>query len=294
MIQAIPFPDISPHLFAFNIGGFEFALRWYALAYIGGILIARWMILRILSVPSLWPQNTPPMSKEKFEDLLTWMILGIIVGGRLGYVVFYEPMNFLANPIEIVKVWNGGMSFHGGFIGVILAVWIFCTRHKIALGPMADIVAVAAPPGLLAGRLANFINGELWGRPTDMPWGVIFPGAHAQSCGEAVVGACARHPSQLYEAILEGVFLGALLLFLALRSGLLKKTWALTAIFFVGYGLSRFIVEFFRQPDALFQTIDNPIGYAIQFGSAGLTLGQLLTLPIIAIGVMFWMWSRKS
>lgn len=291
---AIPFPDIGPELFAINIGTLHFALRWYALAYITGILIGWRICVMAVKKPSLWSNDGPPLKASQVEDLLTWIILGVILGGRFGFVLFYQPQYYLQNPLEIPMVWQGGMSFHGGFAGVALAGLVFCIRHRAPLLSTADLLALATPPGLFLGRLANFTNNELWGRPTDVPWAVIFPGEAAQAC-QGVVGLCARHPSQLYEAVLEGLFLGVLLLVLAWRYGWLKRSGLLTGFFLVGYGLSRAFVELFRQPDIQFATEANLIGYALNFGNWGLTMGQLLSLPMIVIGmVLIWWTFRKQ
>jgi phosphatidylglycerol---prolipoprotein diacylglyceryl transferase len=291
---AIPFPDIGSELFAINIGTFHFALRWYALAYIAGILIGWRICVLAVKKPSLWSDDGPPLKPSQVEDLLTWIILGVILGGRLGFVLFYQPQYYLQNPLEILMVWKGGMSFHGGFTGVALAGLVFCIRHGAPLLSTADLLALATPPGLFLGRLANFTNNELWGRPTDVPWAVIFPGEVAQAC-QGVVGPCARHPSQLYEAALEGLLLGVLLLVLAWRRGWLKRPGLLTGVFLVGYGLSRAFVELFRQPDIQFATEGNLIGYALNFGNWGLTMGQLLSLPMIVIGmVLIWWTFRKQ
>ena len=177
------------------------------------------------------------------------------------------------------------MSFHGGFLGVVMAAWVFAARNAIPKLSLADILAIAAPMGLFFGRIANFINAELWGRPTDMPWGVIFPGGAAQDC-PGVEGLCARHPSQLYEAALEGLILGILLIWLAYRRDWLKTPGRICGLFFAGYGLSRFIVEFFREADAQFMTPDNPVGYVVQLGEFGITMGQALSLPMIAVGLL--------
>ncbi|MES2335056.1 MAG: prolipoprotein diacylglyceryl transferase [Pseudomonadota bacterium] len=281
----IPFPDISPNLFSVNLFGFDIALRWYALAYIAGILIGWWIVLRAIRNPSLW-SGQPPATAEQVERLLTWIVLGVILGGRIGYVLFYDLPTYLADPIQILKVWEGGMSFHGGFAGVVIASILFCRRERIPLLSMGDLLAVATPTGLMLGRIANFINAELWGRPTSLPWGVIFPGTAAQTCPE-VVGICARHPSQLYQAALEGLLLALVLLWLAFRRGWFKRPGALMGVFLVGYGIARFVVEFVRQPDVQFVSPGNPIGWAVQAGDFGLTMGQLLSLPMIAAGVWF-------
>jgi phosphatidylglycerol:prolipoprotein diacylglycerol transferase len=291
MITAIPFPDISPEIFTINLFGMSLALRWYAMAYIVGIAIG-WMIVKAaLRRPHLW-RDGPPMEPARLEDLLTYIVLGVIGGGRIGYVLFYQPREFLANPVDIIKIWEGGLSFHGGFIGVVLAVWLFSRRHQVPLPDLADIIAVAATPAILLVRIANFINAELWGRPTDVPWGVIFPGAAAQSCA-TLTDPCVRHPSQLYEAGLEGLLLGGILILLAFRFGALKRSWLLSGIFFAGYGMARFFVEFFRQPDAQFVSVGNELGWALQFGQYGLTMGQLLTLPMIITGLIVVATARR-
>ena len=287
MQNAISFPDISPDLVSFAVGGFEFALRWYALAYIAGILIAWRMAVVAVRRTALWPADSPPMTPKQIEDMLFYLVLGIILGGRLGFVLFYQPSYYLQNPVEIVMVWHGGMSFHGGLLGVILGGWYFTIRNNISKLGAADLIAHAVPPGLLLGRLAFFINAELWGRPTNLPWGVIFPGSAAQDCGLAAPGFCARHPSQLYEAVLEGVILGALVVWLAYRRGAFRKPGLMLGTFLAGYGIARFIVEFVRQPDAQFVSPGNPLGLAWHIGGYGLTMGQILSLPMVALGLWF-------
>jgi phosphatidylglycerol:prolipoprotein diacylglycerol transferase len=304
MLASIPFPDISPVLFALNIpqwhftiggndfslGGFELAIRWYALAYIVGILIASWLIRLTIRRPTLWPEGKAAFSEKNLDDLITWLIIGIIVGGRLGYVLFYKPLYYLEDPVATLRIYDGGMSFHGGFLGVVVAGILFCRKYQIPMLRAADVMAVSAPAGLLFGRLANFINAELWGRETSLPWGVIFPGYDAQTCSDTVMGLCARHPSQLYEALGEGLILGVALLYLLFRTKALHHTGLLTGLFISGYGLTRFLVEMVRQPDAHFQTLQNPIGYALQFGSWGLTMGQILSLPMLMVGL--WLMSK--
>lgn len=292
MLMAIPFPALSPEIFSVDIGGFSFALRWYALGYLVGIALGWWIIARAIARPALW-RKAAPITREQLEDLATWSILGIVLGGRLGYVFFYEFEYFMENPLDIVKVWTGGMSFHGGFLGIITVTWLFARRHRLNLGELSDLMAIAAPIGIGLVRLTNFINAELWGRPTTAPWGVIFPGAAAQNCPgwDAALGACARHPSQLYEALLEGFVLALVLLHLAFRRGWLKRPGMLTGMFFLGYGLARFTVEFFRQADPQFISFDNPWGHVIRLGDWGLTMGQVLTLPMIAIGLITLIWA---
>ena len=281
----IPFPDVTPEIFTISAFGLTFALRWYALAYIVGILAA-WQIARVtVSRTNLW-RGPAPMTADQIERLLTWVILGMILGGRLGFVLFYQPGFYLENPGRILRVWEGGMSFHGGLLGVILAALLFCRAESVPMLKAADVMALATPPGLLLGRIANFINAELWGRPTDLPWGVAFPGDAAQAC-EGVTGICARHPSQLYEALLEGLILGVLLGWLAWRRGWLKAPGRIAGLFFAGYGLARFVVEFVRQPDAQFISAGNPLGLALHIGGYGLTMGQILSLPMIVVGVWF-------
>lgn len=281
----IPFPNVAPEIFTISAFGLTFALRWYALAYIVGILAA-WQIARAtVARAGLW-SGPAPMNADQVERLLTWVILGVILGGRLGFVLFYQPGFYIENPGRILRVWEGGMSFHGGFLGVIVAALLFCRSEGVPMLKAADVMALATPPGLLLGRIANFINAELWGRPTDLPWGVAFPGEAAQTCA-GVVGICARHPSQLYEALLEGLLLGLLLAWLAWRRGWLKAPGRIAGLFFAGYGLARFAVEFVRQPDAQFISEGNPLGLALHLGGYGLTMGQMLSLPMIIAGIWF-------
>ena len=284
-MTGIPFPDISPVLVEIPLGFTTLPIRWYALAYIAGIYLGYLLARRTVRRVALWRNDTPPLSAEKLEEFLTWLILGIILGGRMGYVLFYGEGQFLDDPLSILRVWEGGMSFHGGFLGVVIAAWIFAARNAVPKLSLADLLAIGTPMGLFFGRVANFINAELWGRPTDMPWGVIFPGGAAQDC-PGVTGLCARHPSQVYEAALEGVVLGILLIWLAYRRDWLKAPGRICGVFLAGYGLSRFIVEFFREADAQFMTPENPIGFAVQLGEFGMTMGQLLSLPMIAVGLI--------
>jgi phosphatidylglycerol:prolipoprotein diacylglycerol transferase len=294
MSTGLPFPNVSPELFSISIFGMEFALRWYALAYIAGILIGWRIAVAAVNHPTLWSGDTPPMRPEQVEELLTWVILGVILGGRFGFVLFYQPAYYLQNPTEILAVWQGGMSFHGGLIGVIVAALVFCLKHGLPLRPTADMMAMATPPGLLLGRISNFINAELWGRPTDLPWGVQFPGQAAQSCGQALGEICARHPSQIYEALLEGLLLGAVLLWLAFRKGALKMPGGIVGLFIGGYGAARFLIEFVRQPDVQFVSQGNPLGLAWHVGGYGLTMGQILSVPMILIGVYLWTTARRA
>ena len=284
MALVLPYPAIDPVLVTIPLGVIDLPIRWYALAYLAGLFIGLVIVRRLVARPALWPGEAPPLTREQVESLLTWMVFGVILGGRLGFVMFYQPGYYLSNPGEILQVWSGGMSFHGGFLGVILAVILFCRLNRAPLMQAADAVAVATPAGLLLGRIANFINGELWGRPTDAPWAMVFPGA----------GPEPRHPSQLYEAGLEGLLLLVLMLFLAFRGGWLKRPGMLTGLFLIGYGLARAFVENFREPDAQFVTAANPEGHVIPlFAGLGFTMGQTLSLPMVFVGLGFWAFARR-
>ncbi len=279
----IPFPDISPVIFSVELFGVNLALRWYAVSYILGFIFALRLMKFFVVRKRLWAFENPPLSTDQAESFLTYLILGVIIGGRLGYVLFYNLEYYALNPLAIFRIWDGGMAFHGGFIGVIVAVILFCKANKLHLWPTADLIAVSTPPGLLFGRVANFINAELWGRPTEVYWGVVFPGELAQKCA-GIVGPCARHPSQLYEAGLEGLLLLIVLMCIALKGGF-KRPGLLTGVFALGYGSSRFFVEYFRVPDPQFFSEANPYGFAFKLGDFGVTMGQFLSLPMILAGV---------
>ncbi len=255
------YPEIDP--VAFSIG--PLVVRWYALAYLGGILLGWAYAVRLVRATAVWPKGKPPATAEQVGDFVTWVTLGIILGGRLGYGLFYNFGFYLENPAEMLKVWQGGMSFHGGLIGVIIAIIWFARKYKLPLGSFADLIACVAPIGLLFGRLANFINGELWGRVSDAPWAMVFPGA----------GDLPRHPSQLYEAALEGALLLIVIAALARWTGALKRPWLITGIFVGGYGAARSFVELFREPDA-----------HIGFLGGGLTMGMALSLPMLIAGLV--------
>ncbi len=288
----IPFPPLSPEIFAVDVLGIHLALRWYALAYIAGLLIGWKLIARALRTARLWPA-APPMSAPQLESLFTWVIIGVILGGRIGYVLFYQLSDFAAEPSRIIRVWEGGMSFHGGFVGVVVAGLIFCRRNQISALTTGDLFAMVAPIGIGLGRIANFINAELWGRPTTLPWGVAFPGDAAQTC-DGILTICARHPSQIYEALLEGLLLGLVLSWLIWRRGWLRFPGRAMGLFVAGYGAARFAVEFVRQPDIQFVTPGNPLGLAWHWGGFGLTQGQALSLPMIAIGLWFLIRARAA
>ncbi|WDA12219.1 prolipoprotein diacylglyceryl transferase [Paracoccus marcusii] len=286
----IPFPDIAPEIFTITLGGFSFSLRWYALAYLAGLILGWRLIVAMMRRPALWG-GTPPTAPDRVDDLLTWVILGVILGGRLGFVLFYEPAYYLSNPGQILQVWQGGMSFHGGFAGVIVATWAWSRSQGVPVLRLADAMAVVAPIGIFFGRIANFINAELWGRPTDLAWGVVFPGEAAQTC-PGIVGPCARHPSQLYEAGLEGLLLGLILLVLV-RAGGLRRPGLAFGVFLAGYGLARMFVELFRVADAQFITPDNPLGHVLGGPVIGLTMGQTLSLPMVLIGLALVAYARR-
>jgi phosphatidylglycerol:prolipoprotein diacylglycerol transferase len=259
ILFAIPFPAIDP--VAISLGPVQ--IRWYALAYIVGLLLAvayaKWLLRRA----DFWKPGKPFMTPEQMDDFMIWAMLGVVLGGRTGYVLFYDLPKYLAHPSEILAVWHGGMSFHGGFLGVILASWLFCRRHKLRLDRLLDLAAASVPIALFLGRIANFVNGELWGRVTDVPWAFVFPRA----------GNLPRHPSQLYEAGLEGLVL-FVLLYLLIRKGALARPGLIAGVFTLGYGASRFFVEFFRQPDA-------QLGF---LAGGWLTMGMVLSTPLMAIG----------
>lgn len=266
-LPVLAFPVIDPVLI--EIG--PFAIRWYALAYIAGLVGGWWYVRRLVQRPQLWPASGAPYTPMDVDDFLTWATLGVIIGGRLGYVLFYEPARFLADPISILYVWQGGMAFHGGLLGVVVAMMIFArSRGRSALS-LLDIIGAAAPIGLFFGRLANFINAELWGRPSDLPWAMVFPTADDQP----------RHPSQLYQSFGEGVVL-FLACAIAIRLGGLKHPGLVGGIFTAGYGITRFLVEYVRAFDA-------------QIGLIGgiITMGQLLSLPMIAAGLILVTLSRN-
>lgn len=267
-LLAIPFPAVDP--VAFSFGPVE--VRWYALAYIAGLLFGVWYMKRLVTTPRLWGPNGPSATPQNIDDLLLWVTLGVVLGGRLGYVLFYDPAHFLQHPADIFRLWSGGMSFHGGFLGVIVACLLYARRHGLRLDRLLDLAACAVPVGLGLGRLSNFINGELFGRVSDAPWAMVFP----------MGGPDPRHPSQLYEALLEGVVLFVVLAVAAYRFKVLARPGLAAGIFALGYGLSRFTVEFFREPDV-------QLGY---LAGGWLTMGMLLSLPLAAVGV--WLIQRSG
>ena len=286
--MSLSYPEIDPIIFSFSLGNFELALRWYALSYILGILVA-WKLMQFLSKKYLlWSFGKPPLTSLAVDDLMTYLIIGIILGGRVGYVFFYQPLYYLENPMDILKLWNGGMSFHGGFLGVVLGAILYGIKNNTDLLSLGDLIAVASPPGLLFGRLANFINAELWGKPTTSGWGMVFPTEAAKSCPNNWIGECTRHPSQLYEAALEGLLLWLVMLLFVFYFNSFKRRGETICIFLIGYGFFRAIIEIFREPDAQFISELNPNGYVIFLTKTfGLSMGQLLCAPMIIIGLAF-------
>jgi len=259
----IPFPNIDPVLIRLG----PLAIRWYSLAYVGGILLGWWVVLAEHA-----RKPVTGLTKQAVDDMVMWAVGGIILGGRLGYVLFYKPEFYFANPLQILHVWEGGMSFHGGLIGAGLAFVLFCRKYHIVFFELADLLVCAGPIGLGLGRIANFINGELYGRTTDVAWGIVFPRG----------GELPRHPSQLYEAGLEGIVLFALLMYLLKFTRARERVGFLSGMFLVGYAVSRIIVECFREPDDF-------LGFL--FG--GVTMGQLLCLPMLAFGIYLMVKRRE-
>lgn len=263
------FTELGLDPVALDLGFFQ--LRWYSLAYIAGIFVGWWYLLKLLDQPGA------PMARRHADDLVFYATLGIILGGRVGYILFYQP-SILLDPIQIFRLWDGGMSFHGGVIGVSIGLLWMARRNGLNWLRVHDYVACCVPFGLLFGRVANFINGELWGKPTDVPWGIVFPRTVASGLDPA------RHPSQLYEAALEGLVLLAVLAFMFWRTKARYEPGKLTGTFLLGYGLSRFVVEFFREPDSQF---------AGTFFENVLHMGQVLTLPMIIGGLYLILTAKR-
>lgn len=267
VLPLLPYPAINPVLI--HIG--PLAVRWYALAYIVGILVG-WVYGRsLIASKSLWA-GAAPLTGIDFDDFIIWITLGIIGGGRIGYILFYNLPLFAAHPAQMLQLWNGGMSFHGGFLGCTIAIVLFARRRGIPILSLGDITTAVAPIGLFLGRLANFIKPELWGRPTDVPWAMVFPGG----------GPLPRHPSQLYEAALEGIVL-FVVLNLLVRWGALKRPGMITGAFAVGYSIARIISECFREPDP-----------QLGFLWRGLTMGMLLSVPLMLAGIGMLAYSLRE
>ncbi len=260
----LDFPDIGA--VAFSIG--PLLIRWYALAYLAGFLMG-WQYCTLLVRRMPWS----PVTARHLDDLLLWIMIGVILGGRIGYALFYQTSYYAANPLEILKIWHGGMSFHGGFLGVLVASALFGRKNNIHFFQITDILACATPIGLFFGRLANFVNAELYGRPTDGPWAMVFPGSDGVP----------RHPSQIYEALLEGLVLFIVLFFCARKHSISKAYGTISGVFLIGYGSARFMVEFVREPDA-------------QLGlfAGVISMGQILCIPMIIAGVVIILWARRN
>ena len=284
----MPFPDIEPVWF--SIGPLD--IRWYALAYVAGIVLGWWYASRLTRDNAVWQPAKPPMTTVQLDDLVLWITLGIILGGRFGYALFYKPMLYAdlftgadwGERLALFRLWDGGMSFHGGLIGVSLAIALFARRNRIRLLSVGDLIAPVVPIGLFFGRIANFINGELWGRPTDAPWGMVFCNRTIETTyGFCPAGDVARHPSQLYEAGLEGIALAAILWLAVYKWRLLTKPGYVTGIFLFGYGLVRASLENVRQPD-----------FGLENLPLGLTMGMMLSIPMMLVGAwLVWRaWSR--
>jgi phosphatidylglycerol:prolipoprotein diacylglycerol transferase len=284
----VQFPDIDPVWF--SIGPLE--IRWYALAYVAGIVLGWWYANRLARNNAIWLPRKPPATTLQIDDLVLWITLGIILGGRFGYALFYKPELYAqlfsgadwGERLALFRLWDGGMSFHGGLIGVSLAIVWFARKNKIRLLSLGDLVAPVVPLGLFFGRIANFINGELWGRPTDAPWGMVFCNRTIETLyGFCPAGMVARHPSQLYEAALEGIALAVILWLAVFKGRLLAKPGYVTGIFLFGYGLARASLETVRQPD-----------FGMENLPLGLTMGMMLSIPMMIVGAwLIWRaWSR--
>ncbi|HLX99312.1 MAG TPA: prolipoprotein diacylglyceryl transferase [Roseiarcus sp.] len=262
----LPFPAINPILVQWG----PLAIRWYALAYIAGLVLGWFLIRRIVSDDRYWNGRKRP-SADSIDDLLIYCAFGVIIGGRLGNVLFYDPQYYFSNPIEIFKLWKGGMAFHGGLIGALIGILLFSRRYGAPALTVLDLCSLAAPIGIFLGRIANFIRPELWGRPTDVPWAIVFPGTDGRP----------RHPSQIYEALLEGL-LAFVILFALARKGALGRPGFLTGVFAIVYGAARIFSEFFREPDPRLEALGH-----------GLTMGMVLSLPLIIVGIGLVVWSRR-
>jgi phosphatidylglycerol:prolipoprotein diacylglycerol transferase len=269
-LAALPFPDIDPVIVQLG----PLAIHWYGLGYVVGILFAWWYAKRLLANAALWRDHQPPMKPDDLDDFILWAAIGIVLGGRIGYILFYDLARYIENPLAILAVWEGGMSFHGGFLGTTVAMMLFARSRGAGIWSMFDVVAAGVPVGLGLVRVANFINSELWGRATDVPWAFVFPNG----------GEVPRHPSQLYEAALEGLVLFLVLRLLTHGFMKLKSPGFVAGAFVAGYGLSRIVVEFFREPDA-------QLGYL--FGG-WLTMGMVLSVPMVLVGLWAMLRARSA
>ncbi len=269
LFAILPYPQIDP--IAISIG--PIAVRWYGLAYVTGIMIGWWLARRMIDTTRLWPGNATPITHKHLDDFLVWAALGIVLGGRIGYVLFYDLDPVLANPMVALEIWRGGMSFHGGLTGATLAMIFFARRNGLPVWMLFDLVASVAPIGLFFGRIANFINGELWGRISDVPWAMEFPTG----------GPFTRHPSQLYEAALEGIVLFLVLQVLGRKTSALKTPGVISGVFICGYSMARIFVEFFREPDV-------QLGY---LAGGWLTMGMVLSMPMFLLG-LWAIWRART
>jgi phosphatidylglycerol:prolipoprotein diacylglycerol transferase len=275
-LAALPFPEIDPVIV--RIG--PLAVHWYGVGYIVGILFAWWYARKLVSTDRLWAGNVSPIRREDIDDFLIWAAVGVVLGGRIGYILFYDFARYLANPFDIFAIWQGGMSFHGGFAGTTIAMLLFARSRGFSVLSMFDVIAAGTPVGLGLVRVANFINSELWGRATDLSWAIVFCNERIKAAsrgGECPAGLEPRHPSQLYEALLEGVVLFIVLLVLVWGFRKLKAPGFVAGIFVAGYGAARIFVEFFREPDP-------QLGY---LAGNWLTMGMVLSLPMVLIGLWF-------
>ena len=274
-VFAIPFPVIDPVAVSFG----PIAIKWYGLAHVAGLLGGWWYARRLAAAESLWGGRARP-TPDSLDDMLLFVAFGVVLGGRIGFVLFYDLPRYLARPQDIVAVWQGGMSFHGGLVGAATGLWLFAKRRGYPVRSVFDIAATVVPIGLFLGRIANFINAELWGRPApDVPWAMVFPNA----------GPVPRHPSQLYEAFAEGLLL-FVLLGLVVRAGGLKRPGLVAGLFGMGYALARIACEFFREPDP-------QLGFLFGTGAGaggGLTMGMLLSLPLFAAGLVLALRARRK
>jgi phosphatidylglycerol:prolipoprotein diacylglycerol transferase len=279
--QPLTFPAFDPVIF--TIG--PLAIRWYALAYIAGIFLAWWYAKRLVNDARLWGPRGAPVKALDLDDFVVWAALGVVVGGRLGYVLFYDLAHYIQQPLDIFAVWHGGMSFHGGFLGMMLAMTLFARGRHIPAWSLIDIVATGVPFGLFFGRIANFINGELWGRVTDVPWGMVFCNEYIldQNGGICPAGEMPRHPSQLYEAALEGLVLFLVIRIATHRLLKLQTRGFVSGVFCTGYGIARTFCEMFREADV-------QVGY---FFNGHLTEGMLLSIPMILFGIGLMVWSSR-
>jgi phosphatidylglycerol---prolipoprotein diacylglyceryl transferase len=279
-MSALFFPEIDPIALQFG----PLAVRWYGLAYFAGILIGWWYARRLVSNETLWGGKPAPLTIADIDDFLLWLVIGIVLGGRVGYALFYQPGSYLGDPFGFFRLWEGGMSFHGGLLGTILAMTIFALRRGIPMLSLFDVAAASVTFGLFFGRLANFINGELWGHVTDVPWGVVFCNRliEAANGGVCPAGPLPRHPSQLYEAALEGLVLFAVLRLLTHGFKSLTRPGMTGGAFIAGYGLARILVEFVREPDP-------QLGHIAGF----LTMGMILSIPMVLIGLGAIAWAGR-